>query len=82
MVLLIEETSFSYWKCHWLDKQVEEDVEGLAKGMTKVITQKIDLDGDGCIAYNDYKQMVLQVASANNAETKCIHYYIHTIVRL
>ncbi|XP_023310280.1 EF-hand calcium-binding domain-containing protein 1-like [Anoplophora glabripennis] len=58
--LLGRETMFHLLRKSLLSLSGEEDAEESAKEMIEVLTKKMDIDRDGKISFNDYRQTILK----------------------
>ncbi|CAH1992370.1 unnamed protein product [Acanthoscelides obtectus] len=58
--VLAREAMFYLLKSSLISMSGEDDAEESVRDMIEVITKKIDLDRDGKISFQDYKQTVLK----------------------
>ncbi|KAJ8921788.1 hypothetical protein NQ315_008414 [Exocentrus adspersus] len=85
--ILGRETMFHLMKNSLLSLSSDEDAEDTAKDLIEVITKKMDIDRDGKISYNDFKQTVLKQPMLLEAFGKClpsrpdVHTFLSTFVQ-
>ncbi|XP_018579029.1 EF-hand calcium-binding domain-containing protein 1-like [Anoplophora glabripennis] len=70
--ILGRESVFHLMKQSVISLGGEEDAEEIAKDMMEVLTKKMDLDRDGKISYNDFKQSVLKQPMLLEALGQCL----------
>lgn len=79
--LLGRETMFHLMKNSVLGVN-DEEAEDTAKDLVEVLTKKMDIDRDGKVSYNDYKQTVLKQPMLLEALGQCLpsRTDVHTLV--
>lgn len=70
--MLGRETMFHLMKNFVLSQSGDEDAEDTAKDLMEVLTKKMDIDRDGKISYNDYRQSVLKQPMLLEALGQCL----------